>query len=300
MNIISGSYVGNGADNRSIVGIGFAPEFVMVRKATGAETCIRATGFAAGYSKVTDNGTLVTDNIQALEADGFQVGTDIRVNQNGSTYFYLAMAQGGDVGHFKVLSYEGQMTTKDVTGVGFQPDVVMVMDIDYNNRVCWRHKDHPGQGCGWATASNEAINAFLADGFRVGVTAATNWDGHTYVALCMKELAGQLDCPSYAGNDADNRSISGVGFQPTAGWTQPRSEWPTRWGAVRFSAETGDNSMRMNNAGGEAANYLQAFESDGFQVGTSEFVNLSGLTYYAVMVRGSQNKLGLDFKLVIA
>ena len=32
------------------------------------------------------------DRIQALLADGFQVGTDQEVNQNNQTYYYIAAA----------------------------------------------------------------------------------------------------------------------------------------------------------------------------------------------------------------
>ncbi len=36
-----------------------------------------------------------TNRIQALQADGFQVGTNAQVNTNGSTYYYLALRDGG-------------------------------------------------------------------------------------------------------------------------------------------------------------------------------------------------------------
>jgi hypothetical protein len=36
-----------------------------------------------------------TDRIQALQADGFQVGTNAQVNTNGSTYYRLALRNSG-------------------------------------------------------------------------------------------------------------------------------------------------------------------------------------------------------------
>ena len=37
-----------------------------------------------------------SDRIQSLMADGFQVGTKAQVNANGSTYYYLALRDGGN------------------------------------------------------------------------------------------------------------------------------------------------------------------------------------------------------------
>jgi hypothetical protein len=35
-----------------------------------------------------------TNGIQALQANGFQVGTDTKVNQSSTTYYWIAFANG--------------------------------------------------------------------------------------------------------------------------------------------------------------------------------------------------------------
>ena len=90
-----GTYTGNGADNRNITGVGFQPDFVMVQ--TGPRPGNRppvAHSTAMGPSTDTSHffGALANrvDEIQRLQPDGFQVGTQLEVNGTGDAYFYAA------------------------------------------------------------------------------------------------------------------------------------------------------------------------------------------------------------------
>lgn len=85
------SYTGNGSDNRSITGAGFAPDVSMVKDGAANAMAIRFTG------ETGDNSFLMTATgeganiIQALEADGFQVGTAANVNTNTNTYYSFSL-----------------------------------------------------------------------------------------------------------------------------------------------------------------------------------------------------------------
>ena len=92
--IATGSYTGNNNDNRSITGVGFSPKAVWIYRADSdvgtfkywaspADSAIKFQG-SNGF------GALAANNIQALESDRFQIGTDSRVNYSGSPYYWVA------------------------------------------------------------------------------------------------------------------------------------------------------------------------------------------------------------------
>ena len=77
----------------------------------------------------------------------------------------------------------------------------------------------------------------------------------------------------YAGNDTDNRAITGVGFQPDWTWIKLRN---TSQQHELFDAVRGANKpISTNSSGGETTetNKLKSFDSDGFTLGTSTSVN---------------------------
>ena len=85
----------------------------------------------------------------------------------------------------------------------------------------------------------------------------------------------------WTGNGVDDRSISGVGFQPDWVWYKERSSTSAHklYDAVRTA--TKELESNSNAAESTNADALQAFETDGFQVGTHGSVNQNGETYVA-------------------
>ena len=108
-----------------------------------------------------------------------------------------------------------------------------------------------------------------------------------FLALCTSNLPDVAVVPSehfntvaYSGNDADDRSIS-VGFQPDWVWLKGRSNATNHY---LYDVLRGANyQLLTNDTGAESntADRMQAFESNGFQLGTSNEVNGSGRTYVA-------------------
>src|SRR5690606_1739333 len=91
-----GVYRGNGADNRSITSVGFQPDLVWTKKygATARAAALRPSDLAGDSAQQFTATANAANKIQALEAAGFQVGTDTSVNENGATtafdYYYAA------------------------------------------------------------------------------------------------------------------------------------------------------------------------------------------------------------------
>ena len=91
---IGGSYVGNGADSRTIT-IGFSdtsksPKVVFV-STTGQAPVLRSSGFVGDSAVLLSSGTHASNRIQAFSANGFEVGDDGEVNTNGITYQFFAI-----------------------------------------------------------------------------------------------------------------------------------------------------------------------------------------------------------------
>jgi len=107
--IAVGSYTGTGddsncgtgacGDNRAFTGLGFFPEFVTAANGQnpvpGSSTVFKpaSTGVAVDYTPMYiayASGWQGPDWIQALQADGFQVGSAEDVNENGQPQYYAA------------------------------------------------------------------------------------------------------------------------------------------------------------------------------------------------------------------
>lgn len=108
-------------------------------------------------------------------------------------------------------------------------------------------------------------------GFGIGGTA--------FSALAAQHTSiSRVAVGSYAGNATDDRSITGVGFQPVAVLIKSsNASYPAFW---RW-ATAGDLSGSVQTAA-PTTDLIQAFESDGFQIGASNGVNGSGNTHYYV------------------
>lgn len=185
----------------------------------------------------------------------------------------------------KGLSYTGNGTdNRAISGAGFQPDVVIVKRQQFldsgNGRIALSVMT-AGEAKALTLASAPAtgfIRSIDADGFTVSTDANVNANGEAYHALCLKAHASDLKVGSYTGNGVDNRSITGVGFQPDLVWVFSNGANLAVW---RSSDISGDSTAYWGGTA-PAGNRIQALEADGFQVGTDAVVNADTVTYFYV------------------
>jgi hypothetical protein len=89
-------YTGDGNDNRNFSGVPFQPDLVMIRQYAAAvnHKCVWKPSTVAtadrSLSCVSNEGYLA-NAIQAINADGWQVGTDNSVNRSGGSYEYAVL-----------------------------------------------------------------------------------------------------------------------------------------------------------------------------------------------------------------
>ncbi len=84
------TYVGNTESAHTITGVGFTPIMLfVVRINGGTEAALRMASMTGSNNLAT--GGAMSSGILSLDADGFTVGTNTRVNSSGLTYCYIAI-----------------------------------------------------------------------------------------------------------------------------------------------------------------------------------------------------------------
>lgn len=90
----SGSYTGTGA-TKTITGLNFKPDYLMVKTISASAYSVVATStMPAGNARPINGVAMGTGYIDSLNSDGFTLGTDSRVNANGTTYQWYAFKAG--------------------------------------------------------------------------------------------------------------------------------------------------------------------------------------------------------------
>lgn len=165
--------MGNGSDNRDLAigsSTGVSPDVVLVKRSFTSPAVIRTSAMSGDLSKpLTIAGALTANYIQAFGTDTFQVGTDFRVNENLRVYWFMALFDDG-AGDLAVGSYAGSDdNSRVIDGVGFQPDMTMVMGSGAVHAVV-RSSVMGANICAQfnMTIFGYGINDEVADGFTIG------------------------------------------------------------------------------------------------------------------------------------
>ena len=284
MKIKHGSYAGDGTSSQ-VITTDIDADFVFVKGEEALVGWVKLSTMPAteSFPWVT-LGAQSTVAITAIGATSFTVGTDLN---NSVTYHWVAIeAEAGDSA---VGTYTGNGSdNRNFAGVGFQPDMMMIIG-PASDAIWWKTADmsalySQNLPSGRAPATDR-IQALQADGFQVGTDNDVNQNTFPYYWFAVKNVAVRSKVVTWNGNATDDRSITGVGFQPSFFTVSTGTDGNTE-GAARFLNEIGDASFR-HGANDEAPNHIQAFEPDGVQVGDSAQVNNTG-AYYAWALAGSQ------------
>jgi hypothetical protein len=172
-NVQAGVYTGDGSDDRNISGLGFQPEWVMTM-GDNQEDIFRPALLPGDASFVLNGADPITDRIQAITSDGFQVGAHNNVNRSAFTYYWIAFEANSKV---SVGTYTGNgVDNRNITGVGFDPRWVWIKRQSSNQGV-WRSNTMTGDVTsvwGAAAFANDRIQSLITDGFQVGTSATVN------------------------------------------------------------------------------------------------------------------------------
>lgn len=92
----TGTFTGTGVA-QSITGLGFKPDFLLVKNGTTTNQTVMLTSdmVTASVSSIfLGNGGTVTSGITSLDSNGFTVGTDTSVNGSTNVLYYMAFKTG--------------------------------------------------------------------------------------------------------------------------------------------------------------------------------------------------------------
>lgn len=287
-----GTYAGNATDNTNITAPGFQPNMVMVKNATSATTANRnpvmnvTESYGDSSSYVGSATANLVNAIQSLSATGFQIGTAVQVNESAATFYWVTFggasnatsASGGFT--MKTGTYTGNTTGQSITNLGFTPDLVIIKDNSTNYAV---FRTSMMAGDSTAYLSNAAANfttgitSLNADGFTIGASTVVNTLNNSYQWQAFgnaynpatRSGAADFAVGTYYGNGIDSRNITRLPFQPNMVAAKRNSSSAGVW---RSSATSGDLSSFFT-ATAEAADYIQALNADGFQIGTNASIN---------------------------
>ena len=283
MRIASGSYTGTGLDNRNIA-VAFQPDLVIV-KGNNAQTAVARSSTMSGDSSKPLGGAVANsvDMIQALQATGFQVGANARVNTSGGAYSWVAVSKAQ--GTMSVASYTGNgAASRSLTGLGYSPEAVMVFGATAVAPALRLSGMTTGFAFDIGTGIASSITALGGDGFTVGASTSTNTNGVVYHYVSWNEVPGLVDAGSYTGNNLANRSVTGTGFIPALLLVRSASTTISRAGVWRPSAVTGTGSLRFNAAVNNT-NAITALQADGFQLGVNTDTNANANAYGYLALR---------------
>jgi hypothetical protein len=192
-----GNYGGNGG-TQSITGLGFAPDWVLIKESSAAESW-RVFDNLRGATKrlfPDTNGaeSAASDSLTSFDSDGFSLGSSSGVNENGQTYIYMAYKQNATLStekenSFNITTYTGNATdNRSITGVGFRPDLVWTKErSSTSGHVLFDNIRGPGNQIitnlsDAETSGTNRLKSFNSDGFTLGTSGAQNANGDTYAS----------------------------------------------------------------------------------------------------------------------
>jgi len=274
------SYIGNGIDGHGITGFGIQPGIAIVKsQSTSQYAIMRTAAMGAPYSIVlAAANTAIATGIKSLDADGITLGTSATVNTSGQTYHCMAFADNG-AHDFAYNTFLGTgLDGLQINGLGFAPALVGHKPDSSGLRGYLRTLSMVGDVSaefGSYTDGSNKIQALLSDGFEVGGNCNGNGVWQHWFAFAA--VAGCTAYGSYVGDGIDGRLID-TGIDLSGGGLA----WVKRDGAspviARPSSLAGDLALQFAN-GTASANYIQALNANGFEVGNHITVNASGYTY---------------------
>ena len=253
----------------------------------------------------------------------FITGNEFKGHSNGVSY-----CQNGQKGlnNASLSDYGATYTNGDVIGIAYDTDNDNITFIK-NNAA------QPQLTSGFDISNGRVVvatNSSSATGQRYGInfgqdstfagqkTAGGNSDANGigdflyavpsgFLALCTENLPEADVVPSeyfnttlWTGNNTDDRNITGVGFRPNMVWIKSRGT--TNDNMIFDSIRGVGKYLRTNSTDAEDsnANTLQAFASDGFQIGDDSRLNtnndpVSSWNWYAATsVSGNSTGAGDD------
>lgn len=291
--LITGVFTGDGVDSRNITGVGFEPDFVLIKQNSAVSPAFNTTEMWGDLSSLTTAAANAVNHIQSLDADGFQVGNSTGVNANTILSAWFAFGGSPDPapsGSFFMTrgSYTGSGVIQSITTT-FAPDLIFIKgnSLDYGVWSMRPDNDTTHYFANSAVGFGGGVLDMSSTGFRVGTSTVVNTNGNTYEYIAFGGAtsphtgngAADFAIGYLTGNGVATRTIDHFGFDPdmivikrpltTAALSVWRSSSMATNTAQYFSATASSTDGTI----------FQTLNSDGFTIGSGATVNTVNVPY---------------------
>jgi len=303
-------YTGNGGTN-AITGVGFQPDWVWIKNRPDAKDhqiydSVRGTTKVIGSDRTSAEAT-VSNGLTAFGSDGFTVGADSNVNDNGDSHVswnWLASnttasntdgsitstVSANTTSGFSVVSYTGTGANATVGhGLGSAPSMIIVKNRSAVKDWVIYHKSLGNTKflefttSGEQTASNRWNNTTPTNSvFSLGSDNGANGSGNSHIAYCFAEKKGFSKFGSYTGNGNADGPFIYTGFRPAFVMTK-RTDGASDWAMM-------DN--KRPNEFNVVQNYLKAQANDAEQTDDSFNIDILSNGWKARYNNGNYNASG--------
>lgn len=313
-NVIScGSYTGNGSATGPVITLGYEPQWILVKRATGATSnwqiidVMRGVTAAPGavvsslFPNLSDAENAAASAL-GLNSTGFQITNGgSAVNASGSTYIYMAIRRGPmktpttGTSVFGDISALEPVSTNQTTENGVLADLV-INGIRINQGGFGPHWLSRLTGNGVSLVSSSTAAEFNPGNFwnfdnnnfaYISPNGYANNDGtKKYVAYSFKRAPGFFDVVCYTGTGSATTFSHNLGAVPELMIVKRRNAAGDNWAVY---AEPLGNTKWLRLDDNYAASTASTIwnnttpTSSVFSVGSSGTVNASGGTFVAYL-----------------
>ena len=295
-------YAGNGSDDRSITNSAnagnFKPDWVWGknRSQAGRHTWSDSSRGATKniFSERTDAESTEADVLQAFETNGFQVGTDTRLNSNGDNFVawqwkanggttssnsggtITSTVQANTTAGFSIITYTGNFTDNQTIGHGLSqaPEALIIKNRDtgstswviYHEGLNFPTKDLIYFNSNAANDHDPTFNntAPSSSVITMGAYSFNNRSGDSHVCYAFHSVKGYSKFGSYQGNGNEDGAFIYTGFKPKWVMIKCTTSASTSWNIF--------DTTREDDGGSEDGNVMTEF----LQADSSGAENTSG------------------------
>ena len=305
-------YSGN-SSTQAITGVGFKPDWVWIKERGPSpenhnlyDTPRGALNFLVTNSTAAQNQG--PTRLQSFDSDGFTLGSDNEINDNGSTY----VAWCWKANPIPTVNSQGTQTVVTRTNLAAGFSIVTLPDFGGTQNI--GHgldgvpdliimKQYTGGTGSWATYNSQVgernwmnlntngSNNVATPGYEfdsVTATTITNLissSSYSYIYYCFKSVPGFSKVGTYTGNGSSSGPTITTGFEPSFLMLK-RIDDTGSWAMLdnkRSPSNPRDKELFANITDAENTFTAVDFSSTGFQIiNTSNTYNANGSTYLYV------------------
>lgn len=314
-----GTYSGNLSTDGPEISLGWEPQYILIKnrdssgnwqvldnvRGISTSTVSSYNDYIQQVNNSSGDDGIGTGNVVDLKQTGFKIVTSSSAFNAAESFIYVAIRRGpmkpptDATKVHKSAIWTGNSTARNITGIGFRPDLAFIRDRSATTGYSYTVQDSL-RGVGqelwtWDVSTSEfdmgvsTISSFDMDGISLGTDGGNhgyNVSSNPEVGHFFKRAAGFLDVVCYTGTGGASNINHNLGVVPELILVKSRNT--SGYGWVVYSAPTTSAKWLQLNATSAAGNLLGAWNntdptSSLFTIGSDPWVSGNGTKYVAYL-----------------